>query len=113
MSGPSTTAASAATASRRPKVLVLNPNGISTPGKRLRLARAVLEGGYDLVILTETHFSSDEEAAELIREWAGRGRPWRGEAFWSHGPRPRAAMGRRSRGVGILLSQGFASGAAA
>ena len=102
---PTANAVAAAAAVRRPKVLVLNPNGIGTLPKRVLLARAVQEGRCDLVILPETHLSSDGEAAELVREWGGRGQPWRGEAFWSHGPRPRFATGRRSRGVGWLVTR--------
>ena len=111
MSAPRTAAAPAAPRGRRPKVLVLNPNGIVSRSKRHAVAEAVREGKYDIVILPETHLSTDAEAAELVREWAGRGRPWRGEAFWSHGSRGR--IGRGSCGVGVLLSEVLAAGASA
>ena len=111
MSAPRAAAAPAAPRGRRPKVLVLNPNGVVSRGKQQVLATAVLGGKYDIVILPETHLSNDAEAAALVREWAGRGQPWRGEAFWSHGTRGRT--GRGSCGVGVLLSEALAAGASA
>ena len=52
-------------------------------------------------MLLETHLAGDDDACSLISQGSGAGRPWAGQAFWSHGQ-------RAARGVAVLFSPGFA-----
>ena len=77
--------------------VVLNPNGLRRRSKRRSLFEGCLDRHYDVVVLSETHSRDDVEGTRWVQEGAGAGRPWNGQAFWSHGS-------THSRGVGILLA---------
>ena len=81
------------------RFLSLNVNGLSAPAKRRNLFGMLLEQGWDVVCLQETHHPSGDEAARWCREGAGPGRPWQGHAFWNKGT-------SASRGVGVLIRLG-------
>ena len=53
------------------------------------------------MVLSETHCGSREVATKWLRDGAGPGKPWLGEALWSNGT-------SQSRGVAVLLRHGFA-----
>ena len=67
-----------------------------------KVVKHVLCAGWDVVVLSETHCGGPEVAAKWLRDGAGPGKPWLGQAFWSHGT-------SASRGVAVLLRQGFAA----
>ena len=92
--------AGAGTARADVRVVALNVNGLSSRSKRQRLFTFLAEHAYDVVVLLETHCEGPSTAAAWLREGAGPGRPWAGEARWAHGT-------GSSRGVGVLFRGGF------
>ena len=78
--------------------VVLNPNGLRCQQKRRTLFSGLMERRYDVAVICEAHSRDDAETLRWVQEGAGAGRPWDGQAFWSHGT-------SQSRGVGILLSR--------
>ena len=56
----------------------------------------LLAGGWDIVVLQETHHENSEQGERWAREGAGPGKPWEGQTFWAHGT-------TASRGVAILI----------
>jgi len=83
------------------KLLAVNVNGLAAKAKRRAFFKHVLSAGWDVVVLSETHCGGPEVAAKWLKDGAGPGKPWLGQAFWSHGT-------SASRGVAVLLRQGFA-----
>lgn len=82
------------------RVATVNANGLRRARQRLMpFFEAVISQNYDIVIIQETHCSSDEEAAQWMRITGGPGMHWKGQAFWSHGT-------SASRGVAILITEG-------
>jgi exonuclease III len=77
--------------------LVVNVNGLSAPAKRRTLFKRLMQLHADVVVLCETHSTSDEQVQGWVQEGAGPGKPWQGHAFWEHGA-------DRSRGVAVLLA---------
>jgi hypothetical protein len=84
------------------KLLAVNVNGLAAKDKRRAFFKHVLSAGWDVVVLSETHCGGPDVAAKWLKEGAGPGKPWLGQAFWSHGT-------SASRGVAVLLRQGFAA----
>ena len=84
------------------KLLAVNVNGLAAKDKRRAFFKHLLSAGWDVVVLSETHCGGPEVAASWLRDGAGPGRPWLGQAFWSHGT-------SASRGVAVLVRQGFAA----
>lgn len=77
-------------------LLSLNVNGLGNKTKRLTLFHTLMEGGWDVILLQETHHKDEEQGLRWAREGAGEGRPWPGTSFWVHGT-------TASRGVAVLL----------
>ena len=94
------TALAQALAAQPSKLLAVNVNGLAGKDKRRAFFKHVLTAGWDVVVLSETHCGGPEVAAKWLRDGAGPGKPWLGQAFWSHGT-------SASRGVAVLLRHGF------
>ena len=81
------------------RLLSLNVNGLNCLEKRQALFAALLQKGFDVVLLQETHHASESEGLS----WAGAGpwphQSWSGPSFWSHGT-------SNSRGVAVLIREG-------
>ena len=84
------------------KLLAVNVNGLAGKNKRRAFFKHVLSTSWDVLVLSETHCGGPDVAAKWLRGGAGPGKPWLGQAFWSHGT-------SASRGVAVLLRQGFAA----
>ena len=82
-------------------VLAVNVNGLSASRKRRAFFLQLLQGNWDVIVLTETHCPSSDTAERWLREGAGPGQPWLGTAHWNHGT-------SRSRGVAVLMRSGYA-----
>lgn len=89
-----------------PLVLSLNVNGLRSASKRKALFAQLQQGPWQVVLLQETHSSSDDEAAAWAQEGAGPGMPWLGQAYWSHGT-------AGSGGVAVLVAAQWAADMAA
>lgn len=72
------------------KLMSLNVNGLRSPAKRRAIFKTAREGNYDMVLLQETHCTSEEE-----RLWKTE---WGGQMLCSHGV-------SNSRGVITLLKR--------
>lgn len=91
------------------RVTAANVNGLNDDNKRRRFFAWLQKQRVDIALLSETHCTSDGLAQRWVREGAGPGRPWRGEALWCHQQQQgQSAAG----GVGVLLSQRIVSDAA-
>jgi exonuclease III len=84
------------------KLLAVNVNGLAGKNKRRAFFKHVLSTSWYVLVLSETHCGGPDVAAKWLRGGAGPGKPWLGQAFWSHGT-------SASRGVAVLLRQGFAA----
>lgn len=82
------------------RVLSCNVNGLRDSRQRIALFERLRAEAADIVVLQETHCSTDEEATQWVQQGAGPGAPWAGHAFWQHG-------NNRQRGVAILLRAGL------
>ena len=82
------------------RIFIANANGLSSRSKRQHLFNFLAAHAYDAVVLVETHCSGSDVAAQWLREGAGAGRPWLGEARWAHGS-------SNARGVGVLFRAGL------
>jgi hypothetical protein len=66
-------------------LLAVNVNGLSASRKRRTFFLQLLQGHWDVIVLTETHCPSSDTAEQWLREGAGPGQPWLGPAHWNHG----------------------------
>ncbi len=88
------------------KLLAVNVNGLAGPSKRKAFLRFVMDGAWDVLVLSETHCGDLAVARAWLKEGAGHGKPWLGQDFWALGT-------SASRGVAVLLRHGFAPKATA
>ena len=82
------------------RLLSLNVNGLSGRSKRRTLFAGLARLRHDVVVLQETHLTSDKDGASALRAGAGAGRPWGGRGFWCHAQ-------TAARGVAVLFRPGF------
>ena len=80
-----------------------NVNGLAAAEKRRPFFAWMQQQAYDVVLLAETHSSSDQQMQQWAQQGAGQGRPWQGFCY-AHS-KPRADGGRVTAGVAVLLSQ--------
>lgn len=83
--------------------VVVNVNGLSAPAKRRTLFKRLMQLRVGVVVVCETHSTSDEQVQGWVQDGAGPGRPWQGHAYWAHGA-------DRSRGVAVLLDSRVVQG---
>ena len=89
--------------------MAVNVNGLMDTTKRRSFFAWLQQQGYAIVLLSETHCTSDSQALQWVQEGAGLGRPWQGSGFWCH----QQQQGQRAAGgVGVLLADAVVSGAA-
>ena len=88
------------------RLLSLNVNGMRIGPKRLTLFSELLLGGWDVIVLQETHHDDEATGLAWAREGAGVGKPWLGDTFWSSSPH-----NPRSGGVAVLFRDGAATSA--
>ena len=81
------------------RLLSLNVNGLNCLVKRQALFAAVLQKGFDVVLLQETHHESESEGLSWAEAGAWPHKSWSGPSFWSHGT-------SSSRGVAVLVREG-------
>jgi len=88
---------------RRPtlRLLTLNVNGLRHAGKRATLFRMLIEGGWDVVVLQETHHASSAEGIGWARDGGGATHTWEGLSEWHH-------RTSHSGGVAVLFRAGLA-----
>lgn len=82
------------------RVLSCNVNGLRDSRQRTAFFERVRAEAADIVVLQETHSSTDQEVTQWVQQGAGPGAPWAGQAFWQHG-------NNRQRGVAILIRTGL------
>jgi len=82
-------------------VLAVNVNGLQATRKRRGFFLQLLQGRWDVIVLTETHCPDDATAERWLQDGAGPGQPWQGPAHWCHGT-------SRSRGVAVLMRNSYA-----
>ena len=88
------------------QVAAVNVNGLTEATKRRTLFTWAQEQHHGIVLLSETHCTSDSQAQQWVQEGAGLGKPWQGASFWCH----QLQQGQRAAGgVGILLSDSIVS----
>ena len=86
-----------------------NVNGLAASSKRREFFAAMQQRRYGVVLLSETHCTSEEQGQAWVQEGAGPGRPWQGVAIWAN----QAEQGERAAGgVGILLAEYMVSATA-
>ena len=84
------------------KVMAVNVNGLAARSKRRPFFASLQKQRQSVVLLSETHTTSDSQGHSWVQEGAGPGRPWAGAAFFCS----RAEQEQRAtRGVGILIGQ--------
>ena len=83
------------------RVLSINVNGLqSSAAKRKAFFQYLRRVQADVVVVQETHCSSDDQATQWVQQGGGPGSVWHGPAFWQH-------YNSSSRGVAILLKAGI------
>lgn len=81
--------------------MAVNVNGLSDSSKRRNFFAWLQQQRHAVVLLAETHSTSDDQAQQWVQEGAGLGRPWQGSAVWCH----QQQQGQRAAGgVGVLLA---------
>ena len=84
------------------KVMAVNVNGLAAGPKRREFFASLQQQRQAVVLLSETHTTTDSQGQGWVREGAGPGRPWVGAAFFSS----QAEQGQRAAGgVGVLIGQ--------
>lgn len=82
-------------------VTAVNVNGLSAVMKRRNFFAWLQQQRCGVVLLSETHSTSDSQALTWVQEGAGPGRPWQGAARWSR----QVVRGQRAAGgVGVLVA---------
>jgi exonuclease III len=83
------------------KVVAVNVNGLAAAAKRRNFFAWLLQQRYAIVLLSETHSTSDSQGQQWVLQGAGSGRPWQGMAFFAHQQQQGA---RAAGGTAVLLS---------
>ena len=84
------------------RVLSVNVNGLAASAKRRAFFADLQRQRHAVVLLSETHCTSEELGQAWVQEGAGPGRPWQGVAIWAN----QAEQGQRAAGgVGILIAE--------
>ena len=84
------------------KVMAVNVNGLATRSKRRMFFASLQKQRQAVVLLSETHCTTEQQGLDWVQEGAGPGRPWQGAAFFA----PQADQGGRAAGgVGVLIAQ--------
>jgi exonuclease III len=66
------------------KVVAVNVNGLAAAAKRRTFFAWLPQQRYAIVLLSETHTTSESQGLQWVQEGAGPGRPWQGVAFFGH-----------------------------
>ena len=83
------------------KVVAVNVNGLAAADKRRNFFAWLQQQHYAIVLLSETHSTSDTQGQQWVTQGAGSGRPWQGLAFFAH----QQQQGERAAGgTAVLLS---------
>lgn len=83
------------------RVLSVNVNGLAATAKRREFFASLQQQRQAVVLLSETHCTSEEQGQAWAQEGAGPGRPWQGMALWAN----QMEQGQRAAGgVGILIA---------
>ena len=64
------------------QVAAVNVNGLTEATKRRTFFTWAQEQHHGIVLLSETHCTSDSQAQQWVQEGAGLGKPWQGASFW-------------------------------
>ena len=91
------------------KVVAVNVNGLAAADKRRIFFAWLQQQRYAIVLLSETHSTSDEQGQQWVRQGAGPGRPWQGHAVFAH---QIDQGGRAAGGTAVLLSHRIVGAAA-
>ena len=91
------------------KVVAVNVNGLAAADKRRIFFAWLQQQRYAIVLLSETHSTSDEQGQQWVRQGAGPGRPWQGHAVFAH---QIDQGGKGGRGRAVLLSHRIVGAAA-
>ena len=84
------------------RALSVNVNGLAASAKRRAFFASLQQQRQGLVLLSETHCTSEEQGQAWVQEGAGPGRPWQGMAVWAN----QAEQGQQAAGgVGILIAE--------
>ena len=65
------------------KVVAVNVNGLAAADKRRNFFAWLQQQDYAIMLLSETHSTSDTQGQQWVTKGAGSGRPWQGLAFFA------------------------------
>ena len=77
-----------------PKKKKKNVNGLAARSKRRMFFASLQKQRQAVVLLSETHCTTEQQGLDWVQEGAGPGRPWQGAAFFA----PQADQGGRAAG---------------